>query len=37
MILQTDEGITFSEIGLAVCDILGYRDRVVEVIALLGF
>ena len=37
MILQTDEGVKFSEIGLAICEILGFRGRVVEVIALLGF
>jgi hypothetical protein len=37
MMLQTDEGIIFSEIELTICEILGFRGCVVEVIALLGF
>jgi hypothetical protein len=35
--LQANEGVMFSEIGLTICEILGFRGCVVEVIALLGF
>jgi hypothetical protein len=37
MMLQIDEGVMFSEIGLTVCEILGFHSCVVEFIALPGF
>jgi len=37
IMLQIEEGVMFSEIGLTVCEILGFLSCVVEIIDLPGF